>query len=316
MRGPGVITVAGEALIDLIVDPAVTLIPVRRRPVQRRRAVARLGQPAAFLGGLSQRQVRAAARGTTWTGTGCSADRVRCRRADHAGGRGRRPGRRTRLSLLPDGTSARRIEPGAGLLPPATTVLHIGGLGLVMEPVATTLERLVAALPGRHHGDARPELPAGRDRFAAGLHWTGSAGSCAGPTDQDQHGRPGVPIPRPGPGRRGQRTCSARGPPAWWSPTARPPARFRRGRTRSASRSRPPRSSTRWVPGTRSAAPSSPGGATGSAGPTWATRTRCAGATRAAVYASAVTCTRRGAEPPWATELAGHAGWDWLPGGR
>ena len=33
-------------------------------------------------------------------------------------------------------------------------------------------------------------------------------------------------------------------------------------------------------------------------------------ATQAAVYASAVTCTRRGAEPPWAHELAGHEGWD------
>ena len=36
-------------------------------------------------------------------------------------------------------------------------------------------------------------------------------------------------------------------------------------------------------------------------------------ATQAAVYASVVTCTRRGAEPPWAYELAGHEGWDWLP---
>jgi hypothetical protein len=39
-------------------------------------------------------------------------------------------------------------------------------------------------------------------------------------------------------------------------------------------------------------------------------------ATRAAIYASVVTCTRRGAEPPWAHELAGHDGWRWLaPGG-
>jgi fructokinase len=39
-------------------------------------------------------------------------------------------------------------------------------------------------------------------------------------------------------------------------------------------------------------------------------------ATQAAIYASVVTCTRRGAEPPWAYELAGHDGWRWLPPGR
>jgi fructokinase len=38
-------------------------------------------------------------------------------------------------------------------------------------------------------------------------------------------------------------------------------------------------------------------------------------ATRAAIYASVVTCTRRGAEPPWAFELVAHDGWRWLPVG-
>ncbi len=36
-------------------------------------------------------------------------------------------------------------------------------------------------------------------------------------------------------------------------------------------------------------------------------------ATRAAIYASVVTCTRRGAEPPWASELVAYDGWKWLP---
>jgi fructokinase len=36
------------------------------------------------------------------------------------------------------------------------------------------------------------------------------------------------------------------------------------------------------------------------------------GATQAAIYASVITCTRRGAEPPWADELVGHQGWEWL----
>ena len=37
------------------------------------------------------------------------------------------------------------------------------------------------------------------------------------------------------------------------------------------------------------------------------------GGTQAAILASVVTSTRRGAEPPWAYELAGHDGWRWLP---
>jgi len=36
-------------------------------------------------------------------------------------------------------------------------------------------------------------------------------------------------------------------------------------------------------------------------------------ATQAAILAAVVTTTRRGAEPPWAYELAGHDGWRWLP---
>ncbi len=40
------------------------------------------------------------------------------------------------------------------------------------------------------------------------------------------------------------------------------------------------------------------------------------GATQAAILASVVTCTHRGAEPPWAHELAGHDGWRWLPPGE
>jgi hypothetical protein len=40
------------------------------------------------------------------------------------------------------------------------------------------------------------------------------------------------------------------------------------------------------------------------------------GATQAAIHAAVVTTTRRGAEPPWAYELAGHDGWRWLPPGE
>jgi fructokinase len=39
-------------------------------------------------------------------------------------------------------------------------------------------------------------------------------------------------------------------------------------------------------------------------------------ATQAAIHAAVLTTTRRGAEPPWAYELAGHDGWRWLPPGQ
>ena len=40
------------------------------------------------------------------------------------------------------------------------------------------------------------------------------------------------------------------------------------------------------------------------------------GATQAAIYASVVTSTRSGAEPPWAYELVSYDGWKWLPPGQ
>ena len=45
------------------------------------------------------------------------------------------------------GTSAAAVGPGDAILPEGTAALHIGSLGLVMEPVGTSLEKLAAALP-------------------------------------------------------------------------------------------------------------------------------------------------------------------------
>ena len=33
-------------------------------------------------------------------------------------------------------------------LPPGTRVLHVGTLGLVLEPMAATIEQLIASMPG------------------------------------------------------------------------------------------------------------------------------------------------------------------------
>ena len=45
------------------------------------------------------------------------------------------------------GTSAAAIGPAAAVLPPGAAALHVGTLGLVMEPVGTSIEHLVAAAP-------------------------------------------------------------------------------------------------------------------------------------------------------------------------
>ena len=142
------ITVAGEALIDLIVDPAVHIDPrFGGGPFNVVRAVARLGLPAAFLGRLSSDRfgrlmredldrhgVLAAVEVPTDAPTTMAMVDI-----DPAGV----PAYHFYLA----GTSAAAIGPGQAVVPADTTALHIGSLGLVMEPVATTLEQLVASLP-------------------------------------------------------------------------------------------------------------------------------------------------------------------------
>src|SRR5208282_1166707 len=107
-----------------IVDPAGHIDPsFGGGPFNVVRAVARLGLPSAFLGRLS-------------------SDRF---------------GRLMREDLDPAGvpgyhfyladTSAAAIAPGQAIVPADTTALHVGSLGLVMEPVGTSLEQLVASLP-------------------------------------------------------------------------------------------------------------------------------------------------------------------------
>ena len=142
------ITVAGEALIDLIVDPAGHIDPrLGGGPFNVVRAVARLGLTAAFLGRLSNDRfgrlmredldrhgVLAAIEASTDAPTTLAMVDV-----DPAGV----PGYHFYLA----GTAAAAIGPEQAILPAGTTALHIGSLGLVMEPAATSLEQLVAGLP-------------------------------------------------------------------------------------------------------------------------------------------------------------------------
>jgi fructokinase len=144
------IVVAGDALVDLIVRPSGEIVPVGGGgPYNSVRAIARLGVPAAWIGGLSSdrfgRMLEA----------GLAADGVEL-------GLVQRTDRPTTLALAElgadgsaayrfyiDGTSAPAVLPGplAGGLPPSTRAVLTGTLGMVLEPMATTLEAMVAALP-------------------------------------------------------------------------------------------------------------------------------------------------------------------------
>ena len=144
------IVVAGEALVDLLVRPdgAIAAVP-GGGPYNAARAIGRLGIPVAWTGGLSSdrfgRDLEAGL-----LADGVALDLVQrtdlpttlaLAELDASGSAAYR--------FYTDGTAAPAVSSGplAGGLPPGTRALHVGTLGLVLEPIATTLTGLVAALP-------------------------------------------------------------------------------------------------------------------------------------------------------------------------
>jgi fructokinase len=146
-----VIVVAGDALVDLIVRPGGEVVPVRGGgSYNTARAIGRLGVPVAWSGGLSDDHLG------RWLEAGLAEDGVSLSLAQ-------RTGLPTTLALAEldergtatyrfyvDGTSAPAVEARAGApaVPGGTRAVHAGTLGFVLEPMATTLEAMVASLPG------------------------------------------------------------------------------------------------------------------------------------------------------------------------
>ncbi len=142
------ITVLGEALVDIIVDPRgeVTSV-VGGAPLNTARTVARLGQPACFLGGVSTdafgRRIRALldADGVV-LGLGAQVPEpttLAIAQLDEGGA--------ATYRFLMEGTSSAAVTPELALAhaDPAASALHVGTLGLVLEPVADAVVALVAA---------------------------------------------------------------------------------------------------------------------------------------------------------------------------
>jgi fructokinase len=172
--GAPLIVVAGEALVDLIVRPDGEIVSVAGgSPYNSVRAIARLGLAASWVGGLSSdRFGRMLEDGLAGDGVG----RGLVQRTDL-------PTTLALAELGADGsasyrfyveaTSAPNVLPGplARGLPSSARAFLTGSLGLVLEPMASTLEAIaVAVLPDRIvmlDPNARPSITRDPDAWRA-----------------------------------------------------------------------------------------------------------------------------------------------------
>jgi fructokinase len=159
-----VIVVAGEALVDLVPgqDDALRAHP-GGGPFNTARTIGRLGQPVAFLGRLSSDRF-----GRTLEAM-LEADGVGLGSVVHTD----EPTTLALAEVDPSGaacyrfyeraTSAPGLVPADALaaLPPDVTVLHVGTLGIHLEPVATAVEALVERVAGTALVVVDPNVRAG-----------------------------------------------------------------------------------------------------------------------------------------------------------
>jgi len=166
-----VIVVAGEALVDLVIEPdgAVTSA-LGGAPFNTARAVARLGAPVEFVGALSDDRFGTLLRDQlvrdgVGVGHAPPTDRpttLAAAELDGAGGAGYR--------FYIDGTSAPALTAADfGALPAAADVFFTGGLGLVLEPMADAVVDLVEGLPSTTtvvvDVNCRPSVIPDRERY-------------------------------------------------------------------------------------------------------------------------------------------------------
>ena len=171
-----VIIVAGEALIDLVVHP-----DGRRRstpgggPFNTARTIARLGGDVAFLGRLSEdeagRTLRAALEAdgveTRYVVSTSDPTTQAVATLDEQ--------RAASYSFEVDGTSAAGLTTAQAAAAVATpsAALHVGTMGLVLEPIGSALASVVAALAGSTllmvDPNCRPPVIADRAAYVARL---------------------------------------------------------------------------------------------------------------------------------------------------
>jgi fructokinase len=165
--------VAGEALIDLVPAPGDTLAAhPGGGPFNTARTLGRLERPVAYLGRLSEDRF-GARMAALLASDGVLADAIvhtadpttlALAEVDETGA--------ATYRFYERGTSAPGLTEADALaaLPAAVAYLHVGTLGLVLEPMARALEALVARLAGEAlvmvDPNCRPALPPDRGRLA------------------------------------------------------------------------------------------------------------------------------------------------------
>jgi sugar/nucleoside kinase (ribokinase family) len=213
------ITVAGEALIDLVVDRDGR---VRARPgggpFNTARTIGRLGRAPAFLGRLSQDSFGHLLRASLDQDSVTLAvpqladapTTLAVVDVDAAGA--------PRYRFYLAGTSSCALEYPllSAALPDGVTALHSGSLALVMEPIATSIERLIAS-------DVPPDTLVMIDpncRSPTSMRTgPGSPASCAAPMWSSSAWKTSPTSTRAQPPARRPPPCSIRGPSSYLSPT-------------------------------------------------------------------------------------------------
>jgi len=307
------IAVTGEALIDLVTDSDGCITPQPGGgPFNTARAIGRLGLAPAFLGRLSTdrlgQQLRASLEhdGVTLAVPALTdaPTTLAVVDVDPAGSPGYR--------FYTGGTSAPALEYEAlaAALPGGVTALYAGGLGLVMEPVATSIDRLVRSdlPPGALlmiDPNVRPEVIADRQAYLARLSRILRRADVVKTSSEDlAYLAPGVPP-------HAAAAALLRDGPALVLMTDGPrPARaLLRDEELTAK-----------VPVVQVVDTVGAGDAFGGAFLAWWSgngltradlqrRDPVREALQAATEAASLTCTRVGAEPPWLAEMRDRPGW-------
>ena len=313
------IAVAGEALIDLIIDPADPAGPAgqaRARPgggpFNVARTVARLGQPSMFVGRLSGDRFGQLLRSSL------EADGVQIAVPGQAAGPTTLAVVHLDLAGVPEysfyltGTAAAELDhqQARAALPAWPDALHVGSLGLVMEPIGASLASLTASAPEATlvmvDPNCRPAAIGSRPAYLSRLAGiVGRADVVKVSIEDLDYLSPGASVPaaaadllRAGPSL----VLVSDGP--------RPVRAYTSGEEVTVA-----------VPEEEVVDTVGAGDALGGAFLSWWTahrRTRAdlqrgeevRQAVEAAVQVSALTCTRSGADPPRAAELAGRPGWN------
>ena len=170
------ISVLGEALVDIIVDPQgeVTSV-VGGAPLNTARTIARLGMPATFLGGVSRdafgnRIMKLLDDDGVVLGLGAQVPEpttLAIAQIDEHGA--------ATYRFMMEGTSAAAVTPSMALahLDPSVRVLHVGTLGLVLQPLVDASVAAVAAASDDQlvmiDPNCRPSVMTGSAVFADAL---------------------------------------------------------------------------------------------------------------------------------------------------